>query len=261
MWKDKKERLKRRVLIKNKEEAGLKVPSFKFIVDSVKLKCFLQIFDSDSEQVWALLVRQYFKTNNLDLSAAIKCPELGTCTKNLIFPSFYTKTFQLLDELIETEPCGKELFIWYNPGIKINNTSIFWKRFFGIGILYICDVLEPDGSTKAFEQWLHKGLTHTQGFFELGRVGFMSKKSSIFLQNNLNTRTIKSGLRFNNQECLISEGKISQKIVYNGILELRNIDVHVPRIVRYSENSGDVNWSLIFSRVYKVSLEVKLIEI
>ena len=129
VWKDKKERLKRRVLIKNKEEGGLKVPSFKFIVDSVKLKCFLQIFDRDSEQVWALLVRQYFKTNNLDLSAAIKCPELSTCTKNLIFPSFYTKTFQLWDELIETEPCRKELFIWYNPGIKINNTSIFWKRF------------------------------------------------------------------------------------------------------------------------------------
>ena len=65
----------------------------------------------------------------IDLSAAIKCPELSTCTKNLIFPSFYTKTVQLWDEIIETEPCRKELFIWYNPGIKINNTSIFWKRF------------------------------------------------------------------------------------------------------------------------------------
>ena len=66
-------RIKRKeVLIKNKEEGELKVPSFKFIVDSVKLKCCLQIFDSDSEQVWALLVRQYFKTNNLNLSAAIK---------------------------------------------------------------------------------------------------------------------------------------------------------------------------------------------
>ena len=59
VWKDKKERLKRRVLIKITVEGGLKVPSFKFIVDSVKLQCFLQIFDSDTEQVWALLVRQY----------------------------------------------------------------------------------------------------------------------------------------------------------------------------------------------------------
>ena len=65
---------------------------------------FLQIFDS--EQVWALLVRQHFKTNNLDLSAAMKCSNLITCTKNLISPSFYTKTFQLWDE-----PCRKELFI------------------------------------------------------------------------------------------------------------------------------------------------------
>ena len=136
-------------MIKNKEDGGLKVPSFKFIVDSVKLKCFLQIFDSDSEQVWALLVRKYFKTNNLDLSAAIKCPELSTCTKNLIFPSFYTKTFQLWDELIGIEPCRKELFIWYNSRIKINNTSMFWKRFFDIGILYICDLFGPDGSTIA----------------------------------------------------------------------------------------------------------------
>ena len=225
--KDKKEILKRRVLIKNKEEGGLKVPSFKFTVDSVKLKCFLQIFDSDSEQVWALLVRQYFKTNNLDLSAAIKCPELSTCTKNLIFPSLYTQTFQLWDE-----PCRKELFISFNPGININNTSFFWKRFFDIGILYICDLFEPDGSTIAFEQWLHKGLTH-RDFLNWAGLVSCQRKTSIFLQNNFNTRTIESGLRFNNQEYLISEGKISQKIDYNGILELRNI-VHVPRIERYS---------------------------
>ena len=67
-------------------------------------------------------------------------------------------------------------------------------------------------------------------------------------------------MRCNNQECLISEGKISQKIAYNGILGLRDIDVHVPRIERYSENSDDVNWSLIFSMVFKVCLEVKFIE-
>ena len=86
------------------------------------------------------------------------------------------KTFQLWDELIETEPCRKEMFIWYNLGIKINNTSIFWKRFFDIGILYICDLFEPDGSTIAFEQWLHKDLTH-KDFFELGSAGFMSQKN------------------------------------------------------------------------------------
>ena len=120
-------------------------------------------------------------------------------------------------------------------------------------------MFEPDGSTIAFKQWLHKGLTHRDFLNWAGLVSCL-EKASIFLQNNLNTRTIEAGLRFNTQECLISEGKISQKIVYNGILELRNKDIHVPRIERYSENSGDVNWSVIFSRVYKVCLEVKLIE-
>ena len=84
--------------------------------------------------------------------------------KKLIFPSFYIKTFQLWDELIETEPCRKEMCIWYNPGIKIYNTNIFWKRFFYIGILYICDLFEPNGYTIAFEQWLHKGLPHRYFF-------------------------------------------------------------------------------------------------
>ena len=54
---------------------------------------------------------------------------------------------------------------------------------------------------------------------------------------------MESGVRFNNQECFFSEGKISPKIVYNGILGLWNMDVRVPRIERYSENSEDVNWS------------------
>ena len=70
----------------------------------------------------------YFKTNNLDSSAAIKSPELCNCTKNLVFPSFYIKTFQLWDELIKTGRCRKEMFIWYNPQIKINKTSLYWKR-------------------------------------------------------------------------------------------------------------------------------------
>ena len=43
-----------------------------------------------------------------------------------------------------------------------------------------------------------------------------------------------------------------QKIVYNGILGLRNIDVHVPRIERFSENSGEVNWRSFFLMIYKV---------
>ena len=68
-------------------------------------------------------------------ASPFKCPELYTCTKNLIFPSFYIKTFQLWEELIKTEPCRKEIFLWYNPGIKINNTSFYWKSFFDIGIL------------------------------------------------------------------------------------------------------------------------------
>ena len=92
-----------------------------------------------------------------------------------------------------------------------------------------------DESTIAFEQWLYKGLTHGDCFNWAGLVSCL-KKTNIFLQNNLSTRTIESGARFNNRECLISEGKISQKIAYNGILGLRNIDV--PRIERYSENSG-----------------------
>ena len=67
------------------------------------------------------------------------------------------------------------MFIWYNPGIKINNTSIFWKRFFVIGILYIIELFEPDGSTIAFEQWLHKGLTHRDFLNWAGLVSCLKK--------------------------------------------------------------------------------------
>ena len=35
------------------------------------------------------------------------------------------------------------------------------------------------------------------------------KKTSLFLQNKRNTKTIGTGLQFNNQEDLISEGNIS----------------------------------------------------
>ena len=85
VWKDKKEGLKRRVLIKSEEEGGLKVPSFKFIVDSVKLKYFfykyLTVIANRYGHYWLdNILKQIL---NLDLSAANKYPELSTCTKNL----------------------------------------------------------------------------------------------------------------------------------------------------------------------------------
>ena len=58
--------------------------------------------------------------------------------------------------------------------------------FLDIIILYICDLFEPDGSTITFEQWLHQGLTHRD--FLIGQGCFhLSKKTSKFLQNTLNT--------------------------------------------------------------------------
>ena len=86
----------------------------------------------------------------------------------------------------------------------------------------LCDLFEPVGSTLAFEQWLHKVLTY-RAFFDWTALVSCLKKTSIFLPNNKISRTIESGLRFNNQEWLISEGKIGQTIVYSGSLGLRNI--------------------------------------
>ena len=159
IWKGKKERLKRQILIKTKENGGLKVPCFRFIVDSVKLKWFIKLFDQNIEHVWALMVRQYLKKNNLDLFAALKSPELFTCTKDAIFPSFYYKSFKIWDEIVETEPHKRQLFIWYNPKIRINFKIIFLRNFRDIGIQYISHLFKPDGSVIAFEQWLHKGLS------------------------------------------------------------------------------------------------------
>ena len=129
VWRDKKERLKRRVLIKNKEEGGLKAPSFKFIVDLVKLKCFYKYL--------TVIANRY---------------------------EFYC-----------WDTCRKEMFIWYNPGIKTKQYQFFWKSFFDIEILYICDLFEPDGSTIAFEQWLHKSLTHRHFLNWIGLVSWLKK--------------------------------------------------------------------------------------
>ena len=44
-----------------------------------------------------------------------------------------------------------------------------------MGILYICDLFELDGSTIAFEQWLHKDLTHRDFLNWAGLVSFPKK--------------------------------------------------------------------------------------
>ena len=50
--------------------------------------------------------------------------------------------------------------LWKNSNIKINNNPVFYRRWYEKNIIFIKDLLKPDGQMLSFEQFIDKYGLH-----------------------------------------------------------------------------------------------------
>ena len=138
VWKGKKDRIKRTVLINNFRNGGLNMVDIRSKIASLKTNVVKRFFENQSDTLWKECFTQhlnYFGGKLLfQCDYDVKC--LGTeipayylhvleCWKQ-----FYSK--EILDETIQSlSPC----IVWNNSHIQFAKKSIFWEDFYEAGLI------------------------------------------------------------------------------------------------------------------------------
>lgn len=251
IWRNKKERLKRTVLVNKYEAGGLQVPDFQTMLNTTRLKWMQKIIKT-SDTPYRLILEEYLTKLDVNLHVLLysNYSMKSTGLDKGTLPEFYRELLTLWSEVGDTAPTNKANLIWYNKSICVNGRSLFYKDLFHAGIWYISDLFQAGGEAVPFQTWVERGVKRCSLMKWMGLV----KK---IVRYRTNCKTV-------NEEpqhlSLLSKGPLSQmdsKTMYNQLLAHKTgPETVVPRIAKYVNTDG-LDWKEIFVRANKFPIDTK----
>ena len=161
VWKGKKDRIKRTVLINNFRNGGLNMVEIRSKITSLKANVVKRFFENQSDTLWKECFTQhlnYFGGKLLfQCDYDVKClgTEIPAYYLHVLecWRQFYSK--EILDETIQSL---SSCIVWNNSHIQIEKKSIFWEDFYEAGLIYLGDLFDSNGSLRTFQYWVCKGI-------------------------------------------------------------------------------------------------------
>ena len=151
LWKNKRDKVKRLVVMQNLDDGGLNFPNFRMVVKSLRLS-WLGRFLNSSNETWQAIPFAYFN-KCVGLPFLLKCNyDLKYLDKKL--PLFYSEMLEYFKELRGTysDEYKSEFILWNNKHITIENKSIFCCDLFERGICFVHDLLDENGKFLSLEK-------------------------------------------------------------------------------------------------------------
>lgn len=71
LWRNKKDRVKRSVLISSVDKGGLNVPDFETLINSAKLKWIKKIAYGNKSLPWKVILEMYLEKENVNLNTLL----------------------------------------------------------------------------------------------------------------------------------------------------------------------------------------------
>ncbi len=253
MWRNKKERLKRTVLMNSISNGGMKVPDFQTISDVARLKWISKI-QTNSDATWKLILEDYLDKCDIKLNVLLysnfSTKSLGVATASL--PMFYKELLKLWSEIGNTVPVNKHDFLWYNRDICVKKKSLYYHELFTAGAWYINDLFKNDGTPIPFETWISRGVGRTFLIKWAGLINITRKMRTIQINHNKDEAL---------QLSILTKGPIMQlnsKLIYYEVLANKiGHTVYVPRISKYIENVEDIDWQEVYTKANTVPTDTK----
>jgi len=183
VWKGKIDKVKRKILITNYKEGGLKMLDIKCIIKKFNLSWIQRYLKSDTS-VWKNIVDEYlrpFGGINLLIHCNYDMKEIEKETN-----PFLTMVLDTWKHFYRKFRKPSHIFIWNNQNIKIAQKTIYYMQFMQAGMWYISDLYSETGETIPFQTWEDRGI-EKKNFFKWR--GILSSLKSIernqFEQPNL----------------------------------------------------------------------------
>lgn len=255
IWRGKRSKIRKSILKSSVELGGLKVPDFASMIKTSKVQ-WLRRLASGTESAWKTFMEYHLQKLNIPLNILLhsnfdmKSAKLNRTHNNI--PLFYLNLLQLWAEIGETKPIQKVNFLWYNRNIKVKNKSIFYKEFFKVGIWYIQDLYDEDGTLVPFETWTSRGLQGSNLIRWMGLVGKIQSMDRIFCDD-----ATQLCVRLADKLTPLTE--LKSPVLYQYCIEREFEDkVIEPRVNKYVQLPNNTTWKDIYTRVHSTSLNVKL---
>lgn len=156
IWKGKRDKVKRDIMIQDYKYGGCRMVDFKMIVESAKMEWIKRFLNNDLAD-WKIFMFEFCKQENLQIYFQGNFDESEIPTD---IPQYYLdaiKTWRSIKYDYITEKLDLEQqLIWYNKCIKIDNKSVYNERLFACGIWVFRDLFD-NGNLIPFNTWLKRG--------------------------------------------------------------------------------------------------------
>ncbi len=158
IWNHKPDKIKRSVLINEKELGGLNLTHLRSFSKSVKIFWVKKMLDNNYNDDWKNLIQKKMEKFGGNYFWYLHSESLKEFAEE--FNPFWKNVIEIWAELNENYFTENENFLsmplWYNPNIKIDNQKIFWKNFSTMGINFVNDLISEDGTFLSYDAFIIK---------------------------------------------------------------------------------------------------------
>ena len=161
IWKQKKDKIKRRVMISDYDNGGLRAPSIDTMAKSLKLAWIPRLLseEENSEDSWKA-IPNYLLDKFGGLNFLLRCNYDKKFLTRINLPQFYKEILQYFLELKTSYNYSshQEFVLFNNKDILLDGYSIFYKNWFEKGVFLIQDLLDVDGNVMSYTKFIEKYL-------------------------------------------------------------------------------------------------------
>ena len=159
IWKNKKDKIKRKVMFLDYDQGGLRAPSIYALSKSLKLAWISRLLavDYGSGESWKAIPNYFFERYG-GLNFILRCNYDKKFLDQIELPQFYKLSLLYFLELKEFFPnqSGQEQILFNNKDILIHGHSIFYRNWYDRGVYLVHDLLKTDGNFLSYSEFIQK---------------------------------------------------------------------------------------------------------
>ena len=159
IWKNKKDKIKRKVMFLDYDQGGLRAPSIYALSKSLKLAWISRLLavDYGSGESWKAIPNYFFERYG-GLNFILRCKYDKKFLDQIELPQFYKLILLYFLELKEFFPnqSGQEQILFNNKDILIHGHSIFYRNWYDRGVYLVHDLLKTDGNFLSYSEFIQK---------------------------------------------------------------------------------------------------------
>ena len=159
IWKNKKDKIKRKVMSLDYDQGGLRAPNLEVLEKSLKLAWISRLLADEQKcrESWKVIPDYIFGKYG-GLNFILRCNYDKKFLKQTDIPPFYKSILQYFLELKESfrYQSGQEQILFNNKDILINGRAIFYRNWFEHGICLVRDLLNVNGKFLSYNEFIQK---------------------------------------------------------------------------------------------------------